>query len=250
MDLTMRSKLLPAPLLIEGFVRGEKDCSYEQYMLEVINSSKWFAQNHPGEFMAPISEAHGECDAANEDYSLDFKLLASKTALQARSILSPQVEVITDGVAFYSGCKVTNSHIRATRLYALFRGKTLEDLNEIRNSKEKKYGVDNDLLTALKVLETHKNLLLFFPYEFTFDTKHEYNEAITSITEALNSDFHVALEYRKVHANSYDTFLACIYCKEFLIFKIENQKIQLCDSVKTNDVATFSKLTNYVEWWD
>ena len=84
MDLTMRAKLLPAPYIIKNFVGGEDNCNYEIYLLELLNSSAWFSAHYPGGFTKPSSESHGECDAINQIYQIDFKLLASKTALQAR----------------------------------------------------------------------------------------------------------------------------------------------------------------------
>ena len=91
MDLTMRAKLLPAPYIIKNFVGGEDNCNYEIYLLELLNSSAWFSAHYLGGFTKPNSESHGECDAINQIYQIDFKLLASKTALQARSVLSDQV---------------------------------------------------------------------------------------------------------------------------------------------------------------
>lgn len=247
---TMKANILPAPVIIKNFVRGEKQCNYELYLLELINASTWFSEKYPGGFCRPISESHGECDAINQNYQLDFKLLASKTKLQSKSILSPQI-YIENGVTFFCGSKKADGHVQATRIFAAFRGLTLNDLFEIRNSDVKKHGVENDTLEVLKTLETKKNLLLFFPYAFTFEKPHLHDEAIQSITEALNHDFGVALSYRNHYANGYDTFLTCIYDDTFLIYCVCDEKLQLCDSVVTSDVKTFARLLdNYGDWWD
>ena len=249
-DPTMKAKILPAPLIIRNFVRGEAECDYQKYLIELINFSEWFGREHPGIFHAPPSESHGECDAINKNYQLDFKLLASKTKLMSRSILSPQI-YIENGVTFFCGSKKADGHVQATRIYAAFRGLTLNDLSEIRNSDVKKYGVENDILEVLKTLETKKNLLLFFPYTFTFEKSHLRDEAIQSITEALNHDFGSALLFRNQYANGYDTFLTCIYDGSFLIYCVCDRSLHLCDTVATSDVKTFTRLLgDYGDWWD
>ncbi len=245
----MSGKLLPAPLIIKDFVHGENTCNYELYLLELINTSKWFSLKYPGGFQRPVSESNGECDAINENYQLDFKLLASKTALQAKSILSPQIYT-KNGVTCFCTSKIDGS-IQATRIFAAFRSLALDDLIELRNSDTKKYGIENDVCTALRKFETKKNLLLFFPYKFTFGKPHQYDEAVKSITEALNHDFRSAFLFRNQYASEYDTFLTCIYGKSFLIYSVCDGALQLCDSVATNDIKIFTRLLeDYADWWD
>ena len=248
-DPTMKSKLLPASLIIRNFVHGEDKCNYELYLLELINTSKWFSEKYPGGFQKPASESNGECDAINENYQLDFKLLASKTALQAKSILSSQIYT-ENGVTYFCTSKVDGS-VQSTRIFAAFRSLSLNDLIELRSSNIKEYGIKNDVRTALKMFETKKNLLLFFPYRFTFETQHLYDEAIKSITEALNHDFRTAFLFRDQYANGYDTFLTCIYEETFLIYRVCTGELQLCDSVTTNEIMTFTRLLDdYGDWWN
>ena len=71
-----------------------------------------------GGFTKPNSESHGECDAINQIYQIDFKLLASKTALQARSVLSDQVHKMGQGVIGFGISKLPEGKIQATRLFA------------------------------------------------------------------------------------------------------------------------------------
>ena len=154
------------------------------------------------------------------------------------------------GVIGFGISKLPEGKIQATRLFAAFRGKSLTDLYRIRENQTKVYGVENDILTTLKMLETKKNLLLFFPYEFTFDQYHNHEEAINSISEALTEDFHVAFEYRDRQIQSrYDTFMTCIYEDSFLIFSVKNQVLKLIDTVGTKKVSTFLRLSQYTDWW-
>ena len=135
-DPTMEAKMLSAPLIIKNYVHGEIAYDYEQYMLELINCSDWFSKKYPGGFQKPISEANGECDAINENYQLDFKLLASKTAMQAKSILSPQIYTM-NGATSFCGSRVDGC-IQSTRIFAAFRRLSLDDLIRTRDSSSKK----------------------------------------------------------------------------------------------------------------
>ena len=248
-DRTMRVSLLPAPLINKGFVRGEPDCNYEKYLLELVNNSRWFSEKYPGGFVSPISEANGECDAVNPYYQLDFKLFAAETALRDRNLLFPQVEKMIDGVTVYYGSRRSGTTIQATRLFAAFRGKSVDDLFRIRLNTSTNNPIENDINAALAILETQKNLMLYFPYEFSFDVPHDHDIALTNISEAIASDFESAFLYRKRTAKIFDTFLPCIYNRRFLIFKIDLQRMLLCEEVHTCSIPTYKKLKDYTVWW-
>lgn len=241
-DQTMRAKLLPAPLIISGFVHNEPKCNYELYLLELINKSKYFSERYPGGFEKPSSESHGECDAINKNYQIDFKLLVAKTALMSRSILSPQISKIAEGATIRSLSKVKDGQVSSTRIYAAFRNQTIEGLFRIRNSASKTSGIDNDICTVLETLETKKNILLFFPYEFSFDVPHTEYEAIYSISQGINNDFQAAFRYREKVADGYDTFLLCLYDDIFLVFEVNNQEVDLCEMLNSSEINTFADL--------
>lgn len=245
MDLTMRVSLLAAPYIIKGFVQGERNCNYEIYLLELLNRSKWFSAAHPGRFEKPASEANGECDANNPNYQIDFKLFASKTALQARSLLSFQVSKETDGVTIWSRSKKSGP-LQMTRIFAAFRRKTYDELCAIHETKAKARGIENDMLAILKNLETEKNLLLFFPYIFSFDVPHSQEEAVESIREGLTEDFHVAFEYRyKKTRGLFDTFMTCIYNHTFLLFAVKEYALEFIDAIRIDEIKSFVRLSNY-----
>lgn len=247
MDLTMRVELLQAPYIISNFVKGESNCNYEIYLLELLNVSKYFSKEHQGVFYKPNSESNGECDAQNENYSIDFKLFASKTALQARRILSPQIKRLSNGVSIYSISRKSGK-MRTTILYAAFRRKTYEELCKIRQSNERKNRIKNDMINVLKIMETKKNLLLFFPYKFTFDNPYDDKTAVQKISEGLTEDFQTLFEYRnKQTEKAYDTYLTCIYNNSFIIFRVDckENSLQFCEMIKTCKVPTFEKLTEY-----
>ena len=105
MDQTMRVTILSPSCLIKNFVKGEIVNNYEVYLHELINNSQWFSNKYPGGFVAPTSEAHGECDAINEAYQLDFKLFVGKTTLQSLSEFSDQIVKSKDGGTLYCSSK-------------------------------------------------------------------------------------------------------------------------------------------------
>lgn len=247
-DLTMRVKFLPTPYIITNFVGGEGNCNYEIYLRELLNSSAWFSAHYPGGFTKPSSESNGECDAINQNYKIDFKLFVSTTSMCARSNLTSQVYKTKNGSIIWSQCKNSNWYGDIIILHAALREKPLEEFYKIRNKKTRKDSVEKDISIVLKKLETKKNLLLFFPYEFVFDSFHSFDEAMKSISYALTGDFHVAFRYRECETQGqYDTFITCVYEHSFLIFKFENQCVQLIDSVKISDMPTFLQLGDYVD---
>lgn len=211
-DKSLIAHLLPPEMIIKNYIHGDPDCNYEKYLLEFVNASDFFRVKSDGDiYQSPESEENGQCDCISTSYQFDFKLIASKTALQARSILYPSKTEIVKGIIVTSEPKVKNGSIKATRIHAALRGYDFEGLRELRITAIKKQGVENDLIELLETLETRKHLLLFFPYKFEFKTKHEFLIGITQIQNALNSDFRCAMQYRTHEVGAdFDTYVAFI----------------------------------------
>ena len=245
-DTTMQAKELEAPLIIKGFVKNDPKCNYEIYLRELLNVSSWFQKLSPGKFVKPDSESNGECDANNPSYSIDFKLLASKTSLMARRELSPQIELLCDG-CWSNGKSRNQEPIQATRLFAAFRDLELSQLKEMRNTGIKESGISNDIITAAKTRETPKNLLLFFPYIFSFQNPHSQSEAQSLITDGLNHDFKPLFQYRSEYAENFDTYFVCLYENSFILSQVKNSKLVYRESIKTSNVRTFQKLKSYTD---
>lgn len=126
-------------MLIKNYVAGDTACNYETYLTEIVNASSWFSSALPTSFCSPPSESHGECDAYSGEYGLDFKIIASKTAMQARSIYSFQIIRMTDGAYAFCESKEKGS-MYTTRFPQALRGQTIEQLLAIRKSATKKQG--------------------------------------------------------------------------------------------------------------
>ena len=246
-DKSLIAHLLPPEMIIKNYIHGDPDCNYEKYLLEFVNASDFFRVKSDGDiYQSPESEENGQCDCISTSYQFDFKLIASKTALQARSILYPSKTEIVKGIIVTSEPKVKNGSIKATRIHAALRGYDFEGLRELRITAIKKQGVENDLIELLETLETRKNLLLFFPYKFQFKTKHEFLIGITQIQNALNSDFRCAMQYRTHEVGAdFDTYVAFIY-DDRIVFMIENgAHLSYIDSVNLTKSPVYMRLLDY-----
>lgn len=243
----LRLGVLEAPFIIKNYVIGEKRCNYELYLTELLNNSKWIKKHHNRHFEYQKSQFFGECDTYSGNYGIDFKLIASKTQLQARSILSLKIEKFMDGMIIKSA-QSEGRTVQITRLNAALRGKTTKELEIIRNKKTKKYGIENDVITFLKTLETDKNLLLFYPYIFMFSDK-EYENGKEIVVEALQYDFGQALIYRNKKVQDKDTLFLTIYKADFLLMNIEDGKLVLVETIPTSKCETFEHLKTYSDFW-
>ena len=178
---------------------------------------------------------------------MDFKLIASKTALQARSILCAKKSVIAKGVIVNGAPTKKDGQIKATRIYAALRDYDLNGLYELRKNHDKQQGVENDVYELLTTLETKKNLLLFFPYEFVFDNKYELCEGITQIVNALNKDFRYSMQYRKCEGSSYDTYVAFIFNKNIVFLQECAEELKYVDHVNVRKSPIYISLLQYYE---
>ena len=251
MDETLRARLLPAVLICKNFIEGMDDCNYEIYLRELVNASSYFRTKSNGlKYEAPKQEAHGECDCISESYELDFKLIASKTALQARRLFSDGIRKTPMGDLAFGIPQMRSDNprykpISATRIFAALRSLSLSELKTIRKNDVKKPGVEADIKALLETLETKKNVLLFFPY--VFSTEKEY-DVTADIIEAISHDFTEAFKYRNEAASPFDTYLTFLYDGYFVIAVVDENKLRFVDKVEEMSCPTYMKFKSYVEY--
>lgn len=162
-DKSLMIKILPSELVIKNIVHGDNKCNYELYLLELVNKSSYFLNlSHGCNYNLPKNESNGECDCISEAYQLDFKLLCSKTYLQAKSVLFNQKSVLAKGVMSLNPPKLSKGNIKATNIHVILRKYSYSQLCELRRLNPKGNGLENDICHLLKTLEKKKNLLLFF----------------------------------------------------------------------------------------
>ena len=140
---------------------------------------------------------------------------------------------------------VKNGKIKATRIHAALRGYDHKGLQKLRTTTIKAQGIENDIIEFLETLETRKHLLLFFPYEFEFQSKYEFLAGITQIQNALDSDFRHAMQYR-IHevGSDYDTFFAFIYDGKIVFMIEEMAHLSYIDSVDLRQSPVYMRLLN------
>ena len=245
-------KMLDAPVTVRNFVRNDPLCNYEFYMVELLNHSKEMRKLHPQEFVWQGDQAHAECDAYSGDYGIDFKLIASQSRMKASSNFSYQYTLLTDGVTAIGESKANALHrekeMTVTRLHAAIRQTSLEDLERIRNNTDL-LPYEKDVQVFLKKLETKKNLLLFYPYEFSFAKNQHPEDGIEILTTALQNDFVNAFRYRSMVLPDFETYLTTVYYNDFVLYKIIDNQLILMDVVPGNNCPTFTHLRSYKELW-
>ena len=130
-DLHLKSRVLPAPLLIRFFVEGDSRDNYELYLTELVNCSEYFlGLSHGSQYEYSEKQAHGECDAITKDYELDYKLTESSSRMQAARLHASQITV-AGGITMFSAARET-SDILATYLHSGLRAiKSFEEIESI-----------------------------------------------------------------------------------------------------------------------
>ena len=81
----------------------------------------------------------------------------------------------------------TENAITITRMHAAIRQSSPEDLERIRHG-ENLQSFEKDVKVFLEKLETKKNLLLFYPYEYRFDSELRPPDGIERLTDALQPE--------------------------------------------------------------
>lgn len=245
-------RMLAAPVTVRNFVKNDPLCNYEFYMVELLNLSKEMRKLHPKEFVWQGDQAHSECDAYSGDYGIDFKLIASQSRMKASSNFSNQYTLIMHGVTIVQENKASalnrEKEITATIMHVALRQTSLDDLEKIRYNTGLSQ-IENDIQVFLKKLETKKNLLLFYPYEFSYQGNIHPEGEIELLTSALQDDFVNAFRYRSKVLPNYDTFLTTVYYNNFILFRIIDNQLELMDVVSGNDCPTFKHLRSYEEIW-
>ncbi len=247
---SLKFPIIEAPLIIKDSVIGNNRYTYEQYITEILNKSHHFTQRFDHPFCAPASQSHGECDSYAGEYGLDYKLIASKTALQARRIHSLQTQVLSDGSYELTGC-IRPGTMMVTRLAQALRRKSIEQLLRIRDNAGKEQGIDNDIKEYMLTIETPKNLLLFYPYRFSFDVAGTLTDDCISIAKAMESDFGVSLQYRANLYQQLDTYLLFLYDYSFVLCRWNDNRLDFLEAIPVEKSDIFMHLAwEYCEEWD
>lgn len=244
-------KLLPAAFICKNFIVGMQECNYEEYLREVVNSSKYFMQKSKGTtYSAPMNESHGECDCISENYSIDFKLIVSKTAMQGRNLFSSRIIELLHGVTGYGTPKVKTDNpvykpIQSVRIHAALRHKGVEELKKIRKKSSNISKVENEIISLLNILETKKNILLFFPYDLSIEGKGD----IEDVVFLVDKDFKNALNYRSEVVHDYETHFVFISDGNFILSTWDGNRLNYIESIKEENSPIYMKIKDMTTWY-
>lgn len=252
----MKMSMLHAVFIIKDFICNENNSSYkeeynyEKYLLELINKSIYFREKSGfEEYTSPQSEDNGECDCISKKYKLDFKLLESSTRFQASKELTDKITVVErNQYVAISPPRKENYSMEVTLLHAAIRNLSCEELNELfLDEREYKHEtIKKDIKNYLKMLNTKKNLFLFFPYKFYFEKPYNFRYAIKKVNDALAKDFKESNLFREKYCGEYDTFLAFIYNDNLIISKFEKgEDLKIVDTIYLFKSETYEKLYDF-----
>ena len=241
-------KQLDAPVTVKNFIKNDPLCNYEFYMVEMLNHSAKMRERHPREFVWQGAQAHAECDAYSGEYGIDFKLIASQSSMKASSLLTPHYKIDENGaIVGYKGKRdklIVENEITITRMHSAIRQSSLEDLERIRTG-DTLQAYEKDIKVFLEKLETKKNLLLFYPYEYRFSSDLRPEDGVIQLTAALQRSFVSAFRYRRKILPQFETYLTTVYYDDFVLMKIEDDRLRLMDVVSGSDCPTFIHLRQY-----
>lgn len=199
--------------------------TYEDYLIEVINYSRFFRSkcNHLEQYVLVEDESHGEDDVKCSQYSLDFKLLVNQDIMRVMNKNKPEIDYTKkrDGFIFIKTKEDPLPMPQNTLLLDLMNLK-FTDIKQGRATKT----IEN----ILKNLGKNKNLLFYYPYEFS--SENNINPIV--FENLLTKSFSIIMSYRLDKQNKCDTFICIKSNFDFLIYEWENNKFNFRD--KVNDL--------------
>lgn len=241
-DGSLIAKLLPAWLIIKNFVDGDPNCNYEKYLVEFLNNSAWFRNKVKDElFVWREKQDHGECDTFAGGYELDIKLLVSTTYCQARRELSAGIAVLPQGGIITFSPRRAES-MCATRIYAVLRKLSAVALLNYENGHFEYGTVEHDVRNVVSKFTVPKNILFFFPYDFSSDKSSDLEYMIRTIQSALEQDFLSLMKLRSDRYPDKETYLSCVCSDVMLFFQFVNSKLNYIDCVSTDKSKTYTNL--------
>ena len=140
--------------------------------------------------------------------------------------------------------------MNTTRFPQAIRGQTIEQLLAIRKRATKKQGIENDIGEYIDTLEVGKNLLLFFPYRFSFQQPGDLLADIRCIVKLCHEDFGITLAYRALLYPALDTFFVFLYDYYFVLCKWSKASLCFLEAIPVEKSSTFQHLAlTYCHEW-
>ena len=239
-------KLLQPHMINSKYIHGTEDiCNYELYLVELINQCRNFMSRFREPFIYQMEQSHGEADAVSGDYSLDFKLAVSSTAMQANNIYRPQIWKRSDGWIDYGGAKKEKGQLMVTKIYMALLSSNRDNLLNIIEKPDKSL-VEKDIAQFLQKVIIPQNIMFFFPYRLWHKGEIvSIDEGIQDIVLALASAFLTSMQYRAEKVPEYETFFSTFYEEKFVLMQVYEDKFDLLDAVDLSLSSTYKSLKKY-----
>lgn len=188
-DVTIK----PLPFYMVNCRLANKNVTYENYLLEVINRSYGYFANMrtPYEyFVLQQDQSHGEADAYSSLYSVDFKLFVDERYMQAKSAIAPTIRTID----YANGIIFAEQNASDVRPYTKYPN-ILFDMNLYRFYENCELLQDNaPIKSFIRNLHKNKNLFMFYPYLIMSNNEASSLEQMFAIL--LNELLTEAMKYR------------------------------------------------------
>ncbi len=225
--------LLPIMMISKKEVNNVK-VNYEDYLIELLNSSLYFKKLTNSEnFKAILEQSHGECDAKTSNYQIDFKLLVPTEFMKYKNKSLPNVDYkhLSKGVIYVTDNENSLNkelQIQASSSFANYIA------NICFTNKEKLINMKNDetiLTCSIKNILVDKNILAFIPCFF-----NKKINCISIVKRLFTPLFSLRDDINK------DTYITFLQSDFFYLLKYSNGTYTLVDKVHVIMVQTFYNL--------
>ena len=132
--------------------------------------------------------------------------------------------------------------MNATRIYAAFRDLSESDLLKYENGKFKYGTVEHDVWNVISTFTVSKNILFFFPYDFSSEKSSDLEYMIRTIQSVLEQDFFTLMKMRSERYPDKETYLSCVCSDVMLFFQFVNSKLNYIDYVSTDKSEIYTNL--------
>lgn len=185
--------------------------TYEDFLIDVINGSLFFAQKRPftERYILVEEQSNGENDVYSSTYQMDFKLLVDADIMKARNRNMPEVDYSQMSKGFiFTKTKEKVSEVPVNNI--------LKDIQECKVEDLKRDSYKNDTIKSfIKNLKKPKNLFIYYPYEYYGVT----NGMLNGLEENVTNIFKNVLIYRDDLDLQKDTYLCFKINKYFYILE-------------------------------
>lgn len=221
--------------------------TYETILCECLNKSERMVELCGGTFSRISDQCNKQPDVVsdNSGYEIDFKMMISETLKEFQSRTAPIVHEIAPGVkALHNPPKLEK---KVVLLWNCCRNIDENRLQYLRNQKDMEAKAVTHFFD--KVINTHKNILLFMPVFFsTVDQSLSTEMQYYTILKEISTTTVYIHEYRSIHCQGFDTYL--VYAvnipnnKEFtfIIAKYALAGLEIIDAVRFFSLESVQKV--------